>query len=90
MNICNRSEPGLSEKKRKHHMGNHKLASSDCEKDIGIHVDEHLPFDKHINHIINKANRVLAITRISRLLNIYIKELSGPSWNMPHLSGTHI
>ena len=51
--------------KREYHMGNHKLRSSDCEKDIGIHVDEHLSFDTHINYIANKANRVLAITRKS-------------------------
>ena len=66
MTICNKSEPGLTEKtKREYHMGNYKLKSSDCEKDIGIHVDEHLSFDTHINYIANKANRVLAITRKS-------------------------
>ena len=66
MTICNKSEPGLAEKtKREYHMGNYKLKSSDCEKDIGIHVDEHLSFDTHINYIANKANRVLAITRKS-------------------------
>ena len=43
----------------------YKLKSSDCEKDIGIHVDEHISFDTHINYIANEANRVLAITRKS-------------------------
>ena len=44
-------------------MGHHTLAQSCCEKDIGVHIDEHLSFDTHINTAINKANRILAITR---------------------------
>ena len=39
------------------------LNKSDCEKDIGVYIDRELKFDKHINNIVNKANRVLAITR---------------------------
>ena len=59
--ICNKSEPGLAEKtKRSYNMDGHKLNISDCEKDIGIHVDEHLSFDAHINHIVNKANRIFS------------------------------
>ena len=66
MTICNKSEPGLAEKtKRSYNMDGHKLNISDCEKDIGIHVDEHLSFDVHINYIVNKANRILAIIRKS-------------------------
>ena len=41
-------------------MGHHTLAQSCCEKDIGVHIDEHLSFDTHINTAIN---RILAITR---------------------------
>ena len=44
-------------------MRDHILSESKCEKDIGVHVDSHLKFDIHINNAINKANRVLAITR---------------------------
>ena len=44
-------------------MGNHKLSKSDCEKDIGVYIDNNLKFETHINNAVNKANRVLAITR---------------------------
>ena len=44
-------------------MGNHKLSQSSCEKDIGVHIDSNLKFDMHINTAVNKANRILAITR---------------------------
>ena len=44
-------------------MGDHKLAHSDCEKDLGVHIDHKLSFEKHINETINKANKILAITR---------------------------
>ena len=46
-------------------MGEQLLKCSDCEKDIGIQIDEHLTFHKHINYIIKKANGVLAVTRKS-------------------------
>ena len=39
------------------------LKRSEAEKDIGIFVDENLNFDKHINYIVKKANRVLGITK---------------------------
>lgn len=44
-------------------MENQKLNYSDCEKDLGVHIDDKLSFDKHINQMINKCNRILAITR---------------------------
>ena len=44
-------------------MKDHILENSKCEKDIGVHIDEFLSFDIHINTAINKANRILAITR---------------------------
>lgn len=66
MNICTKFEPGLAEKtKYVYNMGSHKLAGSECEKDIGMFIDEHLVFDAHINYIVNKANRVLSIIRKS-------------------------
>ena len=73
------------------------LKCLDCEKDIGIHVDEHLTFSKHIDYIIKKANSVLAVTRRSFqymdceiFKNLYkgiIRpqlEYATPVWN-PHL-----
>ena len=43
-------------------MGQHDLARTEDEKDIGVHIDDQLKFDKHISNIINKANRILTIT----------------------------
>ena len=44
-------------------MGDQILSNSNCEKDIGVFIDKNIKFDIHINHTVNKANRVLAITR---------------------------
>ena len=44
-------------------MEGHPLNYSTCEKDLGVHIDNRLSFDKHINQAINKANRVMAIVR---------------------------
>ena len=59
-------------------MDNHILNYSNCEKDLGVYIDTKLNFDTHINTAINKANRVLAITRktfdfmdVETFLNIY-------------------
>ena len=47
----------------KYVMEGHVLEMSDCEKDLGVHIDDKLNFDKHIDEKIKKANRVLAIIR---------------------------
>lgn len=44
-------------------MGDHKLGESACEKDLGVHIDSKLTFDSHINSAVNKANKILAITK---------------------------
>ena len=44
-------------------MGNQKLNISRCEKDLGVHIDDQLKFDKHITNMVNKANKIMAITR---------------------------
>ena len=44
-------------------MENTTLKKSNCEKDIGVYIDGNLKFDIHINNAVNKANRILAITR---------------------------
>ena len=48
---------------QKYLMDDHMLAVSDCEKDIGVHIDSNLQFDTHISKSINKANRIMGITR---------------------------
>ena len=42
-----------------YYMDDHELRYSPCEKDL----DDELNFEKHIGTIVNKANRVLGITR---------------------------
>ena len=44
-------------------MGTHTLNQTTCEKDLGVHIDDKLNFDSHINEIVNKANRIMAIAR---------------------------
>ena len=44
-------------------MDGHILKRSNCEKDIGVHVDIDLEFKKHTSAAINKANRIMGITR---------------------------
>ncbi len=44
-------------------LDSHNLEYSSCEKDIGVHIDNKLKFDTHINFKINKANRMMGIIR---------------------------
>ena len=44
-------------------MENQNLDYSSCEKDLGLHIDDSLKFDKHISTFVNKANRILVISR---------------------------
>ena len=39
-----------------YYMANNLIQGSECEKDIGVYIDNKLNFDKHINHIVTKAN----------------------------------
>ena len=41
------------------------LASSECEKDLGINIDNKLKFSKHIEIQVNKANKILGLIRRS-------------------------
>ena len=60
MTISNkRSDPPLN----KYYMGSTCLKSSDCEKDIGVYINNKMFYDTHINNMIFKANRVLAVVR---------------------------
>ena len=44
-------------------MGAQDLDFSDMEKDLGVHIDNKLSFESHINTVVNKANRTMAIVR---------------------------
>ena len=41
------------------------LAATECEKDLGIHVDTELSFQIHTREVVNKANRTLMIIKRS-------------------------
>ena len=44
-------------------MGQTPLQVSECEKDIGIYIDNKLQFDNHVENMVFKANRILAVVR---------------------------
>ena len=44
-------------------MGQTPLQMSECEKDIGIYIDNKLQFDNHVENMVFKANRILAVVR---------------------------
>ena len=46
-----------------YNMNGQPLKYSECEKDLGIHVDHDLKFDEHINSKINTANRIMGIVK---------------------------
>ena len=48
---------------RNYNMEGKVLNKSPCEKDLGVHIDENLKFEKHINAAVNKANRIVGLTR---------------------------
>ena len=81
----------------KYNMGQHVLKVSDCEKDIGVHIDKDLSFGTHISKAINKANRVMWVVRSTydklddKTFNLLFKalvrphlEYGAPIWS-PHL-----
>ena len=97
---CVYMEVGHANKTQEQHkfsMGADNLSKSACEKDIGLNRDPHLQFETHINNIVNKANRILAIARktfdcMDRVCFSYIfkglvrpqLEYAAPKWS-PHL-----
>ena len=46
-------------------MGATTLATTTSEKDLGVYVDTELTFDKHIETVVNQANRMLGLIRRS-------------------------
>ena len=94
---CVTMNMGSNNPNHQYHMGQHDLSKTECEKYIGVYINFQLKFDKHISNMINKANRVLAITRktfeyqdkstISLIFKGLVRphlEYAAPIWN-PHL-----
>ena len=46
-------------------MGGTTLATTTSEKDLGVYVDTELTFEKHIETVVNQANRMLGLIRRS-------------------------
>ena len=47
------------------HRGRTTLATTTSEKDLGVYVDTELTFEKHIEYVVNQANRMLGLIRRS-------------------------
>ena len=54
---------GIVDDSEPYKMGAHKLDYSENEKDLGVYIDNKLTFESHINNAVNKANRIMAISR---------------------------
>ena len=68
------------------------LLEVECEKDLGIYVQDNLKFDKHISLTVNRGNRLVGlIKRAFSYLDIetliLYKTLIRPSWIMGILFG---
>ena len=48
-----------------YYLENTKLEHSECEKDLGVHIDNKLKFVNHIGEKVNRANNVLGAIRRS-------------------------
>ena len=46
-------------------MGVTTLATTTSEKDLGVYVDTELTFEKHLETVVNQANRMLVLIRRS-------------------------
>ncbi len=61
-------------------MGQTTLQTTTCEKDLGVHIDDHLKFSYHIAKIVNKAHAIMgSIRRAFRFLDadIFFKLYKG-------------
>ena len=72
-----------------------KLEVSNCEKDVGVYIDEHLTFEKHIVTKVNKANSTMGlIGRSLAYLNeemfVLLFKALLRTWNMPSQCGARI
>ena len=46
-----------------YNMGGTPLQETECEKDLGVKIDNNLKFSQHIDTIVNKANSIMGIIR---------------------------
>ena len=79
---------------RKYEGGTTTLENVDSEKDIGVTIDQHLNFEKHIQTQISKANQIVGLTRRSFVhldnrtfsLHVLFKALVRPQMSNHYIS----
>jgi len=59
MHVTSKRNPVIN----KYSLANHPLTLTSSYKYLGLYMENNLSWNHHINHIINKANKVLYITR---------------------------
>ena len=62
---CKVMHLGHQHPNRDYTMGATTLATTTSEKDLGVYVDTELTFEKHIETVVNQANRMLGLIRRS-------------------------
>ena len=62
---CKVMHLGHQNPNRDYTMGATTLATTTSEKDLGVYVDTELTFEKHIETVVNQANRMLGLIRRS-------------------------
>ena len=62
---CKVMHLGRQNPHRDYTMGATTLATTTSEKDLGVYVDTELTFEKHIETVVNHANRMLGLIRRS-------------------------
>ena len=51
-------------------IGENNIKTSNCEKPLGIKIDDKLTFNEHLNDIIDKASRnINALSRVAPYTN---------------------
>ena len=64
-NKCKVMHLGRQNPRQNYTMGGTTLATTTSEKDLGVYVDTELTFEKHIETVVNQANRMLGLIRRS-------------------------
>ena len=65
LNKCKVMHLGRQNPRQNYTMGGTTLATTTSEKDLGVYVDTELTFEKHIETVVNQANRMLGLIRRS-------------------------
>ena len=65
LNKCKVMHLGRQNPRPNYTMGRTTLATTTSEKDLGVYVDTELTFEKHIETVVNQANRILGLIRRS-------------------------